>query len=350
MASSSPAPSNNGSDAVSRFAPPKTLRGLNKPKCIQCGNVARSRCPYQSCKSCCSKAQNPCHIHVLKANATFPDKTPDSASPLFDQKSSEVSPSVNAHRVASLRQLSNSFSQFSNVHSPLRSRKPLTRKEAVAINEWRFSKLKEYRDGNIAVENESFDRYMQNVSLLEEVFSHRSITDCSTEDKSLSSSCDHSPAEPDAEKMRLELKLKLRSNPVRTENIRKRIQQIVDEGLKKLRQCDANSDANDQKKRKVGFSEKLSALSELTDKLHKVQNMEDLKSCLEMKARLYDQSTQVEIKDSEGSEEQTTQDGLASKKGLDFGLQKSCKAVETNQEDLDRINEHFCILEKIEDL
>ncbi|KAJ6706041.1 ELECTRON CARRIER/IRON ION-BINDING PROTEIN [Salix purpurea] len=52
-------------------APPKTLRGLNKPKCIQCGNVARSRCPYQSCKSCCSRAQNPCHIHVLGGSLSY---------------------------------------------------------------------------------------------------------------------------------------------------------------------------------------------------------------------------------------------------------------------------------------
>jgi hypothetical protein len=33
-----------------------------------------------------------------------------------------------SHRAASLRQLSSNFSQFNNLHSPLRSRKPLTRK------------------------------------------------------------------------------------------------------------------------------------------------------------------------------------------------------------------------------
>ncbi|KAL3019143.1 hypothetical protein AAZX31_05G066200 [Glycine max] len=43
--------------------PPKSQRGHNKPKCKQCGNVARSRCPYECCKSCCSRNQNPCHIH-----------------------------------------------------------------------------------------------------------------------------------------------------------------------------------------------------------------------------------------------------------------------------------------------
>lgn len=37
---------------------------------------------------------------------------------------------------------------------------------AAAINVWRFSKLKEYKEENIEVENEAFDRYMQNVDLL----------------------------------------------------------------------------------------------------------------------------------------------------------------------------------------
>lgn len=73
---------------------PKTQRGLNKPKCIQCGNVARSRCPYRSCKSCCSKAQNPCHIHVLKSNSAFPEKSPTSSTPSSDQKSTQASSQV----------------------------------------------------------------------------------------------------------------------------------------------------------------------------------------------------------------------------------------------------------------
>ncbi|KAL5221296.1 hypothetical protein ABZP36_026009 [Zizania latifolia] len=70
-ASDSPAPAvANGNGTPQKLPPasafdmPKpSLRGLNKPKCIQCGNVARSRCPFQCCKSCCYKAQNPCHIH-----------------------------------------------------------------------------------------------------------------------------------------------------------------------------------------------------------------------------------------------------------------------------------------------
>ncbi|XP_044476699.1 uncharacterized protein LOC123204182 isoform X1 [Mangifera indica] len=143
MAASSPALSNNTSHThtilaatLHRETPQKTLRGLNKPKCIQCSNVACSRVNYSF------------KVVVFPCCVSF----------------------RNSLRVASLRQLSNNFAQFNNVQMPLCSRKPLTRKDATVMNEWRFCKLKEYRDRNIEVENEASDRCMQNISLLEEVF------------------------------------------------------------------------------------------------------------------------------------------------------------------------------------
>ncbi|XP_011032005.1 PREDICTED: uncharacterized protein LOC105130965 [Populus euphratica] len=373
MAASSPVMSNNSSDTgqtsistaaggtVSFSAPPKTLRGLNKPKCIQCGNVARSRCPYQSCKSCCSRAQNPCHIHVLKANATFPDKSPASSAPLFEQQVNEAPPAVSSHRAASLRQLSSNFSQFNNLHSPLRSRKPLTRKEAAAINEWRFSKLKEFRDRNIEVENEAFDRYMHNISLLEEVFSLKSFLKGFTEDEPLSSNYDHASAKEDTEeKMVSEQKLKLRSNLSRSVNNRKRLQQIVDVGLKKLQKLELNNGSvNNQKELDEGperakslRAERASALSDLMDKLNKARNEEDLKSCSETKAQLYSHHarSRTEIKDFEVLREQTAKKDVAPQKEMDFFSQKLFRAVEIDREALTSIDAHFSSLEKIEDL
>ncbi|GAB2248760.1 hypothetical protein Droror1_Dr00012119, partial [Drosera rotundifolia] len=113
--------------AAAKMLPTKTTqRGLNKPKCIKCGNVARSRCPYQSCKSCCSKVQNPCHIHVLKPNATLADRFASNATPeLQTDKAPSPGP---PQKVGSLRQLSTNFAQFNNVNTPVRPRKPLTRK------------------------------------------------------------------------------------------------------------------------------------------------------------------------------------------------------------------------------
>ncbi|XP_034672402.1 uncharacterized protein LOC117903980 [Vitis riparia] len=336
---------------------PKNLRGLNKPKCIQCGNVARSRCPYQSCKSCCAKAQNPCHIHVLKANATFPDRTPSSSSPLFDQQSTEVSPSGTSLRVASLRQLSNNFAQFNNVQMPLRSRKPLTRKDAATINEWRFSKLKEYKNRNIEVENEAFDRYMQNISLLEEVFSVKSTPDGTT-DHGISVSDAASPnLEDNSSVMVSWLKLRLKSNPTRSDNSRKRILEIVDRGLKKLNYVNGLNDQNElpagSKRPKTGRADRLSALSELIDKLNKARNEEDLNSCMEMKSQIFNTNTetsQAETEEVDTSTEQTAKDDLAPMHESNYTLPKFLGTTEIDQESLNNIDAHFSTTVQIEDL
>ncbi|XP_031259515.1 uncharacterized protein LOC116117635 [Pistacia vera] len=374
MAASSPALSNNTSDThtataanLHRDTPPKTLRGLNKPKCIQCGNVARSRCPYQSCKSCCSKAQNPCHIHVLKANATFPDKAPTSSSPSLEQKSSDVSPAGNSLRVASLRQLSSNFAQFNNVQMPLRSRKPLTRKDASVINEWRFSKLKEYKDRNIEVENEAFDHYMQNISLLEEVFSVKSILEEFNEDESSISNPNSTSVEEDSEMMISGLKLKLKSNPKRSENFRRRTEQIVDQGLEKFQNFGLNNDDNDElsdqsevekspKKAKFWWSEKASALSDIIDKLNKARSEEDPKSYLKLKSQLYNLhtvSSQSETEDgvaTKEAQELTEKNDLEPRKESGYSLPKLFTTTEIDQETITNVDVHFSSLEKIEDL
>uniref|UniRef100_A0A5B7AMS7 Electron carrier/iron ion-binding protein n=1 Tax=Davidia involucrata TaxID=16924 RepID=A0A5B7AMS7_DAVIN len=374
MAASSPALSNNSTDAAAitttaaTIATPttnasKNLRGLNKPKCFNCGNVARSRCPYQSCKSCCAKAQNPCHIHVLKANATFTDKTPASSSALFDQQSTEISPSGSSFRVASLRQLSNNFAQFNNLQSPLRSRKPLTRKDAAVINEWRFLKLKEYKDRNIEAGNEAFDRYMQNVCLLEEMFSVNSTTEGPIKDESPISNPNPTSMEDSPEMMILGLKLKLRSNPVRTENFRKRVQEIVDQGLRKLRKLELNNVAVDlnepdelvkrSKKPKTWQEERALALNDLTDNLNKAQNEDDLKSCMEMKSKLFNWHTktnQVETEDIEISKQQTTKNDLSPKRQSNYSPPKWCSTTSIDQDALNRIDVHFSSLDEIEDL
>ncbi|AAF25970.1 putative transcription factor STY-LRP1 family [Arabidopsis thaliana] len=281
MATSSPSLSNNGLSSV--VTPPKTLRGLNKPKCIQCGNVARSRCPFQSCKGCCSRAENPCPIHVLKVASTSGEKTQAPSTPSSEQKATEGTPGSTT-RVSSIRQLSSNFAQFNNLNASSRQRKPLTIKDAQALNEWRFTKLKEYRDRNIEVENEAFDRYMSNVNLLEEAFSFTSVPDEES----------HGTAAPEQNKEEnivSELKLRLRSNSARTESFKKRIAETVKAGLVKLKRLDLGSSSDDQDdiKRRVKrkkWEEKGSALNEIIDKLNKARTEEDLKSCLEMKSKL----------------------------------------------------------------
>ncbi|KAL3497659.1 hypothetical protein ACH5RR_040391 [Cinchona calisaya] len=379
MAASSPALSNNSTHTptsssapfaaattatfnintpTSSATPSKDPRGLNKPKCIKCGNVARSRCPFQSCKSCCAKAQNPCHIHVLKGGLKIPDKITSSSSPITDRQSTDVSHSGNSHRVASLRQLSITFAQFNNLQTPVRSRKPLTRKDAQVINEWRFLKLNEFRDRNIEAENEAFHRYMQNVNLLEEVFCVNSVPDGQTEDGSSAINFDRSMDDSN-EMMIPGSKLKLRSNSIRIENFRKRVQCIVDQGLRELSKFELNDGNGDlsnpdemgkePKKLKSWQAERASALNDLVDKLNRVWNEEDLKACFEMKSHLFKRSSKTSEVESGIvgiSNEQNPKNDLL----YSYSPSKWFTTSMIDQESLCRINAHFCSLEDVEDL
>ncbi|TYG99749.1 hypothetical protein ES288_A10G220700v1 [Gossypium darwinii] len=338
---------------------PKTQRGLNKPKCIQCGNVARSRCPYRSCKSCCSKAQNPCHIHVLKSNSAFLEKSPTSSTPSSDQKSTQASSQVTPLRVPSFKQLSNAFAQFDNLQ--VRTKKHLTRKDAIALNDWRFSKLKKFKDRNIEIENDAFDRYIQNISLLEEVFSVKSIDEGSEEDEGSKPSS--TLKEDETSVMISGLKLTQKSDPVRTDNARKRIKQIVDQGIEKLHKAEANDGANDPddqnkldsrlNKVKSSRIERALVLSDIVDKLNKARNEEDLKSCLEMKAQLYNQSimsTDTEIEDPGALNEESTATTVISRQVAYHLSPKMLTQIEIDQETLNKIEAHFTSQEQIEDL
>lgn len=89
------------------------------------------------------------------------------------------------------------------------------------------------------MENEAFDRYMQNVDLLEEVLAVKSL------DENVPSALESNPTTMESnEAMIPGLKLQLRSNSMRSDGLRMRIQQIVDEGLKKLEKSAVDGDIN----------------------------------------------------------------------------------------------------------
>ncbi|XP_031482082.1 uncharacterized protein LOC116252139 [Nymphaea colorata] len=284
---------------------PKTktsLRGLNKPKCSKCGNVARSRCPYQCCKSCCSKAQNPCTIHVLRPNANFSDKLPTSSSPLFGQSITDVS-SLSSSRLTSLRQASSNLAHLGGAHVALRARKPLSRKEAAIINNWRFSKLREHKERNIEAEDEAFDRYVQNVSLLEETFGVNSSLEALTpEGEPMLLSC--CPDGLDQDRVVSALKARLRSKPERADKHRERIRGLVNIGLENLKKRETDGrDMDRVDPGALGGTRELdshdsgcrqrfecfSAITDLLDKMSKVRSKEDLKLCTDLKLQLFPQ-------------------------------------------------------------
>ncbi|KAL6009633.1 hypothetical protein ACLOJK_000061 [Asimina triloba] len=371
-AAAPPVPSgNNMNGGTPQRRAKQTLRGLNKPKCIQCGNVARSRCPFQSCKNCCAKAENLCHIHVLKSNSTLLDKPPPSSSSI-DQSSSDT-PTGASLRVSSLRQLSNSFAQFNRAQLPLRARKPLSRKDAAAINAWRFSKLKEHNERNIEIENEAFDRYMQNVSLLEEAFYVDSLSKLATDGSSAGTKASTS-GEDETSKMVAAMKGRLKSNVERAGGFRKRVRDLVEQGLRKLQRREfddegksgnADGPKNERKPRKPKKIEKWgtempAAVNDLLEKLRKVRSADELKSCLETKLPLLDhnymgQADGHEDKDAKAADGQSggnmsignPQSGPFSSS---YAVPKPYTSVEISQEDLSDVNLEFSSHNQIAEL
>ncbi|RZC69281.1 hypothetical protein C5167_032368 [Papaver somniferum] len=331
--------------------PTKNKRGLNKPKCTTCGNVARSRCPYESCKNCCAKAQNPCPIHVLKTSGTPSDKSPSSNPTLFEPQNADATTPGTSIRASALRQLS----QLNGSQVP-RPRKPTTRKEAADINQWRFSKLKEYKDRNIETENEAFDRYMQNVNLLEEAFSLNSSVDGSSADEPTSSSLKDTD-----ERVIHALKAKVGSNIGRTDSVRERIRDIVDQGSRKLQKVEFNdevlsADADDldslkepkrQKKEKNVRAERLLDIKDVIDKLKKARNEDDLQSCIRMKAQLFKGCGKASVTDDNyvgRSKEQIMGKDVMPGKDLP---PKYVTKVDVSQELLHSLDTHFSSLEEI---
>lgn len=348
----------NGSTTPQRLMalePPKqSQRGHNKPKCIKCGNVARSRCPYQSCKNCCAKAQNPCHIHVLKQSSILPAQPPPT-TPLPEQPSPDVPSTGSSWRLSSLRQLSAAFA------SSMRVKKPLTRKDAVNINKWRFSKLKEHIEGNIETENEAFDRYLWNVRQLEETFSTEEIT-----------SNGQNALEPHSSEDKFQtlvesMKLKLRSNAEKADSYRERTKDLVGELLRKLRQRDSVADEDSpyadepdackaSKKLKKGewWGDKTGAYGDLMEKLSKTRTEDDLKSCVELRHQLLDHS---EGKGIDMSSEQGTvkselrqQESDTTKDSSVYSLPKMCTIVHMDQETISNISAKLSSVSQLAEL
>ncbi|KAL5973737.1 hypothetical protein ACLOJK_030393 [Asimina triloba] len=148
-------------------------------------------------------------------------------------------------------ELSSSFEQGSHYHE-------------------RISKLKEHNERNIEIENETFDRYMQNVSLLEEAFYVDPLSEITTDYSSAGAEASTS-GEDETSKMVATMKARSKSNVKRAEGFRK----IVNDLLKKLR---------------------------------KVRCVDELKSCLETKLPLLDHNYMGQA-DSHEDKDAKTADG-----------------------------------------
>eukprot|EP00249_Psilotum_nudum_P018094 c26635_g1_i3 orf=111-1319(+) len=286
-------PSQISQGNVAKEEQPKgvSMRGRKKHKCIICGNTARSRCPFHACKSCCVKARNPCVIHVIKTNHP-PGQ--------LQQSSSSIA--------AGSTNLSSTQQSYDNIR--LRTAKSsghITRKEATFLNGWRFQKLKEFTEGNLAAEDEAFDRYMQNVSLLEEVFGLNAdpLEGLSPEGHLLIPSGNGNEAvdmSADFAKLAAGYRIRFRTSTKRKEIHRQKLRRAIDRSMQKLHrgeQEDAMLEIEDGymgslgmrrevKRIKVQSKEgrerlkRMDLFSTIFEKLKHVKNQTDLDTCLKM--------------------------------------------------------------------
>ncbi|KAL6659509.1 hypothetical protein ACP70R_003549 [Stipagrostis hirtigluma subsp. patula] len=329
--------------------PKPNLRGLNKPKCIQCGNVARSRCPFQCCKSCCYKAQNPCHIHVLKQNTTLPEKAPPSTAPLSEQASTNVPATGSSSRLASLQKLPHHFL------NSLRTKKSLAKKDIVGINKWRFMKLREHIQGDIDAENEAYERYTQNVGLLEETF-------CPTEDAAVEPEAEATSSEEKLDMLVSEAMVRLKSDSENIDSFKERVATILDQKLKSLQesqsgyQDDKPPDQNlDDPTRPVRFTtkqkmERTAKMNELLGKLTRARSEDDLKPCRDIVAQLFGKESGSSLDKSNRTELLASAQGSTSATAPSYSFPKLWTRMEVDENFAAKINDEFATLSQVAQL
>ncbi|WOL09157.1 hypothetical protein Cni_G17910 [Canna indica] len=153
-------------------------------------------------------------------------------------------------------------------------------------------KLREHVEKDIEAENEAFDRYIENVNLLEETFSTMGGTEPGNQTEFVAWS---------SEKFVSETKMKLKANSERADSLRERMRDTINQNLNELKKgefacedCptyddDLDDDCKDfTRSKKVMKSryERNAAMNDMINKLNTARNEEDLKSCLDMKQQL----------------------------------------------------------------
>lgn len=236
---------------------------------------------------------------------------------------------------------------------------------------------------------------MQNVSLLEESFLVNTSLEGFAQDVLPAQLSATLSAEDETEKLILVMKAKLKSNVERADKYRERIRELIDRGFKRLRKWefddeggstnldDFNGERELKRPKKVeNFQvERMTAINDLLDKLNKAGSKEELKSCLEMKVKLFnhkevadplasgksdfhpgkDGQISEEQNDKDAScqisEEQNDKDASLSRHEFDmeissspYSLPKLWRTAEINQEMLSGIDMQFSSLNQIANL
>ncbi|KAG6551934.1 hypothetical protein Mapa_006551 [Marchantia paleacea] len=265
------------------------MKGLKKRKCTVCGNTARARCPFRACKTCCSRARNACSVHVLKsATKNKPEGTivhPSyNAPPSGHAEQPWLAATLQASMGSSYLRPGYSVPSPYNIPTPiglgmghptpvdtsavgknyatsssgarpwvassileqqeaqrLKSLRIANQKEAYMTNTWRLQKIKEHAASEILAEDEAFDRYVSNASLLEEIFALRTgplkgLTAAGELLRTEGTRCSEDEESKLDESIFLDaMRGRPASNSKRKDASRQKLKQVIDKALLRLR-------------------------------------------------------------------------------------------------------------------
>jgi len=291
---------------------------------------------------------------VLKQTNTLADKPSPATAPLTEQTSTNLPATGSVSRLACLQKLPHHFL------NSLRTKKSLAKKDVAGINKWRFMKLKEHMQGDIDAENEAYERYTQNVGLLEETF-------CPMEDAANESEAE-ATSSSEEERMDLlvsEAKVRLKSDNENADSFKERVATILDEKLKKLQESqsayedDKPSDQDqDDHTTPVKFSakqkmERAAKFNELLGKMTRARSEDDLKPCRDLIEQLFGKENGGSMDDSNRMEtELSGQESItvAAAAAQPYSFPKLCTRIEVGEDFAYTVNAEFSSLSEVAQL
>ena len=221
-------------------------------------------------------------------------------------------------------------------------------------------KLKEHMQGDIDAENEAYERYTQNVGLLEETF-------CPMEDAANESEAEATSSEE--ERMDLlvsEAKVRLKSDNENADSFKERVATILDEKLKKLQESqsayedDKPSDQDqDDHTTPVKFSakqkmERAAKFNELLGKMTRARSEDDLKPCRDLIEQLFGKENGDSMDDSNRMEtELSGQESItvaAAAAAQPYSFPKLCTRIEVGEDFAYTVNAEFSSLSEVAQL
>ncbi|CAL4923395.1 unnamed protein product [Urochloa decumbens] len=287
---------------------------------------------------------------VLKQTNTLPDKPSPAAAAVTEQASTILPVTGSSSRLACLQKLPHHFL------NSLRTKKSLTKKDVANTNKWIFMKLKEHMQGDIDAENEAYERYTQNVGLLEETF-------CPMEDAAVEPEAETTSSEE--ERMDLlvsEAKVRLKSDDENADSFKERVATILAQKLKKLHESqsafedDKPADqSQDDHTTPVKLStkqkmERAAKFNELLGKMTRARSEDDLKPCHDFIEQLFGKKDGSSMDKSNRMETEPSNQESTAATAHPYSFPKLCTRIEVDGDFTAKVDAEFSSLSEVAQL